>query len=278
MTQNPQPSARAFLRLRPGIFAPHGGCISTLSLSPVAAPSRIEPLNRAIGAPVSDPARFKMRDIEPGRRPALQFKGSCAPRGWVLPAGGWLVLFLIFEASLFAQSSSNALPPLAPAYGEMAPTFWEQHGTTVLILIFAFLAVVGAILWSLLRPKPPVVVPPEVLARESLTRLARQPETGDVLSEISQTLRRYAAIVFGFAGDQQTTSEFSAALLGSETVGPELARTISTFLQTCDERKFSPANPGTPLHAAERALEIILEIEQQRAKFAGQHSCDERRI
>jgi hypothetical protein len=32
-------------------------------------------LNRATGAPVSDPARFKMRDIEPGRRPALQFMG-----------------------------------------------------------------------------------------------------------------------------------------------------------------------------------------------------------
>jgi hypothetical protein len=44
----------------------------------------MDPLNRAIGAPVSDPACFKMRDLAPGRRPAFQFKGVRVPSG-VLP-------------------------------------------------------------------------------------------------------------------------------------------------------------------------------------------------
>ena len=48
--------------------------------------SRIEPLNRAIGAPVSDPARFKMRDLEPGRRPALHFMGRAGVRCFVYPS------------------------------------------------------------------------------------------------------------------------------------------------------------------------------------------------
>lgn len=192
--------------------------------------------------------------------------------------GCWLFLFLIFDARLLAQSNPNSLPPLAPAYGEMAPTFWERHGTVVLISGFAFIALAGAISWLLLRPRPPVVVPPEVLARESLTRLLRQPETGIVLSEISQTLRLYTLAAFGLAGGQPTTGEFCAALASSEKVGADLARTVSTFMRECDERKFSPANPGTPLHAADRALEIILEIERQRAKFAVQNSIDERRI
>lgn len=219
------------------------------------------------------------QDVQPAVRNVLRRRaGVFAPRCRVRVTGGWLLLSSFCGAPLLAQSNPNALPSLAPPYGEMGPTFWEQHGNGMLVIIFASIAVVGAILWIVLRPKVPVVVPPEVSARESLGRLARQPETGNVLSEISQTLRRYAVAAFGLPGGQSTTKEFSEALAGSEKVGPDLARTVSTFMRECDERKFSPAHPGTPLQAADRALEIILEMERQRAKFAVQKSTDERRI
>jgi hypothetical protein len=173
--------------------------------------------------------------------------------------------FTVLASSLSAQTSTkNMLPPLAPAYGELRPTFWEQHGTAVVIL--GFIAVVSAAVlgWLIFRPTPPVPVPPEVKAREALKKLGNLPEDGMVLSEISQTLRRYIIAAFQFPPGELTTTEFTAAFAGNQKVGGDLAQTISGFLRECDQRKFAPANPNSPLNAADRALEIVSRAEQQR--------------
>jgi hypothetical protein len=167
-----------------------------------------------------------------------------------------------FASSLSAQNSpTNALPPLAPAYGEIPPTFWEQHGNAILIIGFVLIALAGALVWIFLRPQPPVVVPPEVVAREILAKLRRQPENGQVLSEVSQTLRRYLLAAFGFPAGEWTTSEFCAALAGSEKVGAQLAQAVAGFLRECDQRKFAPVNAAAPFEAASRALELIGQAE-----------------
>jgi hypothetical protein len=166
----------------------------------------------------------------------------------------------VFVSPTFAQST-NALPPLAPAYGEIPATFWELHGTAMLVAGFVFLAVVGAASWMILRARPPVIPPPEVLARETLTKLLRQSENGKVLSEISQTLRRYLAAAFNLPPVELTTAEFSRALGGSQSIGPELAQAIAGFLRECDQRKFSPANAGSPLNAASQALKLVEQSE-----------------
>ena len=179
--------------------------------------------------------------------------------------GAGFVLLILCLPSLFAQSATGPLPPLAPAYGLIPPTFWEQHGTVVLIAGFAFLIVAGAMVWLLLRPKPPVCVPPEILAREALVRLRRQPETGKTLSEISHALHRYLIAVLGLPPGESTTAEFCAALMVNEKIGPDMARAAGSFLRECDQRKFSPLSPPAPLNAAERALAIVSELEKQRA-------------
>jgi len=185
------------------------------------------------------------------------------------PLGGWtlnvefsaFLLLTLLVSPLLAQSPTNALPPLAPAYGEMRPTFWEQHGTAILVCGLVLLALACAVAWISSRPKPPAVVPPEVLARDALAKLLRQPEQGRVLSEISQILRRYFMTAFGFPPGEWTTSEFCAALASNEKVGGELAQAVAGFLRECDERKFSPGNPAGPLQAANRALELIDRVE-----------------
>jgi hypothetical protein len=167
---------------------------------------------------------------------------------------------------LSAQTSNpNLLPPLAPAYGEMRPSLWEQHGTAVLIAIPILIALAALAGWLILRPRPLVIVSPEALARDSLEKLRRQPENGNVLSEISQALRRCVMAVFECPSAELTTTEFSAALAGSEKVGPELAQAISGFLRECDEAKFSPASSATPLNAAARALELVEQVGRRRA-------------
>jgi hypothetical protein len=107
-------------------------------------------------------------------------------------------------------------------------------------------------------------LPPEILAREALTKLLRQPEDGKILSEVSQILRRYVITAFELPAAELTTTEFCAALAASEKVGAELAQTISSFLRECDGRKFSPASEPAPLNAAERALELIALAEEVR--------------
>ncbi len=194
---------------------------------------------------------------------------------WALNVECWAFSLLAFNGlSLFAQPSTNALPALAPPYGEIPPTFWEQHGTTILAGGVALIALAALILWKVLQPKPPVTRPPEIVAREALTALLRQPEDGKLLSEVSQILRRYVITAFELPAAELTTTEFCAALAGTEKIGAELAQIISGFLRECDVRKFSaavrspafmrlePPEGGTPhflspLNAATRALELI---------------------
>jgi hypothetical protein len=174
--------------------------------------------------------------------------------------------FSVFALSLSAQTASGPLPPLAPAYGQIAPTFWEQYGIATVIGSLAFIAWAGFIYWLFFRPQPPLTVPPDVSACGALTRLSRVPEDGKVLSEISQTLRRYIIAAFGLPAGELTTGEFTTALASDEKIDVKLALSTANLLRECDERKFSPANPRGPLNAAGRALEIVWETEKQRAR------------
>lgn len=165
---------------------------------------------------------------------------------------------VLFAAPLLSsQTNTDAPSALAPPYGELPPTFWEQHGPIILIGAILFVALAGLLVWKLLQPRSPIVLPPETIAREALTKLLRQPEDGKCLSEISQILRRYVAAAFELPSGEMTTAEFCAALAGHGKIADELAQSIPSFLRDCDERKFSPVNSGAPMNAAARALELV---------------------
>lgn len=180
-------------------------------------------------------------------------------------------LMFSFFAVLFAaphvlgQPDTNGLPPLIPAYGELPPTFWEQHQSPIIVIGFAFLAVVFLFVKTLLRPEAKVILPPKVVARRALAGLQLQPEDGKVLSEVSQILRRYVIAAFELPAVEQTTAEFCAAIGNNEKIGLELAPTVSSFLRECDERKFSLAPAAAPLNATVRALELVKLAEKHRA-------------
>jgi hypothetical protein len=176
----------------------------------------------------------------------------------------WMFLLLAaLPFSLSAQSTNNLLPPLAPAYGELQSSFWERHGNKILIGGFEYLVLAAVLAWIIFRPRPPMIVPPIVQARESLTKLLSQPENGKVLSEVSQILQHYICAAFKFPWGEMTTGEFSTALAANQQVGPELAQSVSGFLRECDERKFSTRNSSAPLNAASRALELVGQTESR---------------
>jgi hypothetical protein len=179
---------------------------------------------------------------------------------------------------LFGQASTNALPALAPPYGEIPPTLWERHGTMILVAGIAVIALAVLILWKIFRPKPSVILPPEVVAREALTKLLCQPEDGQLLSNVSQILRRYVITAFELPAAELTTTEFCAALAASEKIGAELSGFISDFLRECDDRKFSTSPAAAPLNAATHALELVALTENARHRQDACATKNERRI
>jgi hypothetical protein len=175
---------------------------------------------------------------------------------------------LLAAPRLFGQVSTNTPPTLSPAYPEIPPTFWEQHGSTILVGGITLIVLAVLILWKMFQPRPAVILPPEIVAREALAKLLRQPEDGELLSEVSQNLRRYVVAAFELPASELTTTEFCAALAGSEKISAELAQAISNFLRECDERKFSPACSTAPFNAAARALELVDLAEKRRTQIS----------
>lgn len=174
-------------------------------------------------------------------------------------------LLAVMARTTLAQST-NDIPPLLPALPELPPTFWEQYGLWITLGIVVVIAAKGALIWWLLQPKPAVPVPIEIETRRALESLQAAPEEGRTLSAASQLLKRYVAGAFGLAAEEMTTAEFARAVASSKTVGAELARLVTEFLQQCDERKFSPAAGGA-FSAPGRALELVELGERRRAEL-----------
>ncbi len=174
----------------------------------------------------------------------------------------YLASFLFLPFAVVA-AETNDLPLLVPAYGELPLTFWEQHQATIIIAGFAFFAFVFLFIKTMLRPESPKILPPEMVAQEALARLQDRPEDGNVLSGVSQILRRYVSETFSLSNGELTTAEFCAAIEVSPQIGSELAGEVSGFLRECDVRKFSPAGGTAPVNAVSRALEIVARIEKE---------------
>jgi hypothetical protein len=186
---------------------------------------------------------------------------------WMFPLA---IMFFVAALPLHGQtnaSGTNALPALLPPYGELPPTFWEQHATFIVVAGFGMIALAASGLWLIFRPKPKIIIPPEVQARQALGILRQQPEDGVVLSRVSQVVRNYFIAAFQLVPGEFTTAEFCRALSGHEQIGAELSTAVADFLRDCDARKFSTATALVPLDAANQALKLVALAEQRRAQL-----------
>ena len=179
-----------------------------------------------------------------------------------------LSVLLSWPARLVAQTNEvEEIPPLRPPRAEIPPSFWEEHGLLAVGLGLVGLLVLVAVIWLLTRPRPAQPVPPAVQARRALEPLRPVNENGKVLSEVSQTLRRYIADVFQFPPGELTTTEFCRTIEEHQQPGTELTQRIVEFLRKCDERKFAPSPPQPPLGAVSCALELIESTETRLAEL-----------
>ena len=185
----------------------------------------------------------------------------------ILAFGLWLVAAQPVLAATNAPGLDE-IPPLRPPHAEIPPTFWDQYGLWVILSGVLLLALVCAAAWFLTRPKPPVVVPPHVQARQALEPLRQQPEDGVLLSRVSQVLRHYVVAAFELPPGELTTAEFCSAISGHAQIGPDLSAALSGFLRLCDQDKFSPPASVPPLSAVDRALKLIGQSEARRLTIA----------
>jgi len=196
-------------------------------------------------------------------------EGSCTTALKLLSAFCLLPSALLILPLSAATNSETAgeIPVLHPPHAEIPPTFREQYGGWVVAGGVLLAGLGGVAFWWLNRPKPPVLVPPEIEARRELERVMHVREDGSVLSHVSRTLRRYCCAVFDLPPGEYTTGEFCRMLSDHEPAGAELSGAIGVFLRQIDERKFAPsAGAGGP-RAVPRALALIDLAEARRAQL-----------
>ena len=184
--------------------------------------------------------------------------------------GSWFLAATGFPLSTLAAvpGETNDIPKLRPPHPEIPPTFLEQHGMQMVIAGLALLGFVALVVWLVTRPKPPIIVPPEVQARQALEALRSAPADGAALSRVSQILRRYIIAAFQLPPGEITTTEFCRALTNHSSIGPEFATAATEFLRNCDERKFAPTPPPPSAPGAVvQALTLVEMAEGRRAQL-----------
>ena len=175
----------------------------------------------------------------------LGFRGSAFSRPSTfglrtLVFANWLLATHSLFAAATNPPAADEIPALRPPHAEIPATFWEQHSLAVIVVGVLVLVGGAAAAWFLTRPKPAVVIPPEILARKALELLRQQPEDGLLLSRVSQVLHQYVTAAFNLPPEELTTAEFCREIAGHAQIGPELAAAVSDFLRQCDRQKFSP--------------------------------------
>jgi len=182
--------------------------------------------------------------------------------------------FLILLAALPLHGQTNTSPSLLPPHGEIPPSLPEQlqivtaqHPVSFGLAGFGIMIALAFGAWLIFRPRPKLMIPPAVQARQALETLRHQPEDGLVFSRVSQIVRNYFIAAFQLPSGEFTTAEFSRALAGREEIGPELFTVATNFLRDCDAQKFSVTASPAPANAANRALQLVAQAEQRRTEL-----------
>jgi hypothetical protein len=173
------------------------------------------------------------------------------------------------DKQVAAPDKSGKDQGLRPPKGLIPPSFWERYRIWVFAGAGVLLTAACGLIWYVRRPLPDPVIPPELQARRDLEAAAREPDPGVLLSHLSRILRHYVTQAFGLPQEELTTREFAFSLRNHPGIPEELVKTLTSFLQQCDERKFSPTPPDQPSEPVAAALDLINKteksLEQQRA-------------
>src|SRR5580765_882923 len=122
--------------------------------------------------PPSSKALRRSRNSKQNRNPKL---GELSTIGFRTSSFGVriLALALAFVACpAFAATNISAgddeLAKLRPPRAEIPPTVWERYNIWIIVGSLVFLVLIAIIVWIVTRPKPAMIVPPELRAKQAL--------------------------------------------------------------------------------------------------------------
>jgi len=148
-----------------------------------------------------------------------------------------------------APAAGSATAPDIHDLHALAPlTFWEKHGTEILLYGTLGLALAIFIGWLLLRKKP---VPPLTPYEQALLDLQFAhgfQDTGqDKVFAIaaSDAVRRYLESAYQMPAPERTTEEFLQVAASHAWLQGELTALLRRFLEFCDLAKFAGQQFGT---------------------------------
>ncbi len=180
----------------------------------------------------------------------------CSLSSFLIRHSSLILVTCLFPGCLFGATNDAELK-LLPPHELLPPTYWEQHGTLIVLGIIAAVLLLGAGIGFLCRPKPPVPVPKIDIARHALSALRGRSEDGIVLSAASGIVRRYVTDVFQLAPGELNTTEFCRLIERHAAIGPELAVSLSEYLRASDRQKFAPPGQPSVVGCVARAGELI---------------------
>ena len=183
---------------------------------------------------------------------------------WALNIAWWMFPLVFGFSAMPLYSQTNVLPTLLPPYGELPPTFWEQHATSLMLVSLAVVVLAAPGIWLAFRSRTQITMPPETQARLALATLRGQAENGSTLVHVAQILRTYFIAAFQLPAGELTTTEFVRAIASCNKIDTTLAAAVAGLLHDCDARKFSPPTTPEPLAAVARAEQLVMLAEARR--------------
>lgn len=143
-----------------------------------------------------------------------------------------------------AAASTNDIRGIKPPVDVPDPLAWLWWTLGALAVI-----AIALTLWLLLRkkvlaPKPVVIIPPHVRARQKLAEALRF--IGDpklFCTMVSDTARVYLEERFNLRAPERTTDEFLVELRASHHLTREQKQSLGAFLESCDLVKFARFEP-----------------------------------
>jgi len=157
----------------------------------------------------------------------------------------------------------------------LAPlTFWERHGTEVIIYSIIGVAVIALVLWLLLHKKPAPPLTPYERALQDLQFAHGLQDTGQDKAfaiAASDAVRRYLESAYHVPAPERTTEEFLQVAAHQVWMQGELTTLLRRFLEFCDLAKFAGQQFGAEEREAllKSAREFIDTAEKLRQPPAG---------
>ncbi len=107
------------------------------------------------------------------------------------------------------------------------------------LLLFALL---GGVLWWGRRPRPTVILSPDVRALRDLEQLRSAP-TETIHASVSAIVRRFVEERYGVQAPRQTSEEILQSARASEVFPRDRLEPLTALLAECDRVKFTGATP-----------------------------------